>query len=185
MTKPIRAKAGTSKLAAADRHKAFVEAYLSNGRNATQAAITAGYSPKTAAVKGSQLLTDVKISALVEVRAAAVQEAAESATQLSVERTLKELARIAYLDPAKLFDAKGRMLSVHEMDADTRAALVSFETAEEIQGEGEKREVVGYIKKIRLADKVGALDKAMKHLGLFEKDNKQRIPVKVEVELLG
>jgi phage terminase small subunit len=53
------AKSGTSKAAAATRRRLFIETYLANGHNATQAAISAGYSAKTAGSQGQRLLKDV------------------------------------------------------------------------------------------------------------------------------
>jgi phage terminase small subunit len=48
------------------KQQAFVEAYCCNGFNATQAAITAGYSEKTAESQASRLLTNVKIKEAVD-----------------------------------------------------------------------------------------------------------------------
>jgi phage terminase small subunit len=47
------------------KKQAFVDAYLVD-RNATQAAIKAGYSKKTAKQQGSRLLTDVDVQQAVE-----------------------------------------------------------------------------------------------------------------------
>lgn len=55
-------------MALTTKQRAFVEAYLSNGFNATQAAITAGYSKKTAYSQGSRLLKNVEIQAALETR---------------------------------------------------------------------------------------------------------------------
>lgn len=165
-----RAKAGTSKAAAKDRRQAFVAAYLSNGRNATQAAITAGYSPKTATVKASQLLRDVNIAQQVAV----VSERAAAIAGLTVERTLQEIARVAYQDPRKLFDEKGNLKSIPDLDDDAAASVASLEVTEEFEGIGKDRESVGFTKKIKLWDKNTALVTAARHLGLFEKDNAQR-----------
>lgn len=43
------------------KQQKFCNEYLSNGNNATQAAIAAGYSKKTARIIGSKLLTSVNI----------------------------------------------------------------------------------------------------------------------------
>lgn len=67
----------------------FVEFYLANP-NATQAAIKAGYSEKTAKSQGQRLLTDVDIRALVGKR---LDEAA-----MSADEVLHELAAIARED---------------------------------------------------------------------------------------
>jgi phage terminase small subunit len=52
----------TAKLTA--KQARFVEEYLCD-LNATQAAIRAGYSPKTATVQGSRLLTNAKVAAAI------------------------------------------------------------------------------------------------------------------------
>jgi Terminase small subunit len=51
-----RVKAGNGQAAAAARRGVFVQAYMANGHNATQAAITAGFSAKTAYSQGQRLL---------------------------------------------------------------------------------------------------------------------------------
>jgi phage terminase small subunit len=48
------------------KQQAFVEAYCCNGFNATQAAITAGYSEKTATMQASRLLTNDNVKAAVD-----------------------------------------------------------------------------------------------------------------------
>lgn len=55
-------------MALTTKQRAFVEAYLSNGFNATQAAITAGYSQKTAYSQGARLLKNVEVRAQIEAR---------------------------------------------------------------------------------------------------------------------
>ncbi|MCW7556497.1 terminase small subunit [Endozoicomonas gorgoniicola] len=45
-----------------DRQQRFVDEYLANGGNATQAAISAGYSAKTAEATASRLLRNVKVA---------------------------------------------------------------------------------------------------------------------------
>jgi phage terminase small subunit len=66
------------------------------------------------------------------------------------------------------------MIPVHELDDETAAAIASVEVREEFEGQGEGRKLVGYTKKIRFWDKPAAINMAMKHLGLFERDNSQR-----------
>lgn len=50
------------------KQQAFVEAYLANGFNATQAAITAGYSEKTAHATGWENLRKPEIAKIVQRR---------------------------------------------------------------------------------------------------------------------
>lgn len=75
----------------------FVEEYLIV-LNATQAAIRAGYSQHTAKQQGSRLLTNAAVRAEIERRTAKV--AAKS--ELTLEKVLVELARIAFSDIRKV-----------------------------------------------------------------------------------
>ena len=59
--------APTGDMPLSPKYTLFIEAYCM-GRNATQAAIAAGYSPKTAHVQGSRMLTNVKVSSNIEDR---------------------------------------------------------------------------------------------------------------------
>lgn len=68
------------------KQRLFVEAYLANP-NATQAAINAGYSKKTAGSQGERLLRNVEIAALLEKR---VDEAIITANEVLLG--VKEIA---------------------------------------------------------------------------------------------
>lgn len=156
-------KAGTSQIEAQARRRLFCKAYLSNGRNGTQAAISAGFAPHSATVTASKLLTEPKVREYLE---AACKEY-EAVTGINAERTLREIGRIAYLDPRRAFNPDGSVKPVHELDDDTAAAVASVKTLHGDDG------VPLAITDMKFHDKKGALDMAMKHLGLYEKDNQQ------------
>lgn len=164
-----RAKAGTSKRAAAERRRAFIEAYIQNGRNATDAAITAGFSPRSAYSRGLELVKDREVSAAID-EVLAEREAQSGLTTVNV---LREVKRLAMFDSRKLYRDDGTVKRPDEWDDDTAAAVGGFEVEEEYSGTGEDRTLSGYTKKLKIWDKNSALEKAMKHLGLFEKDNAQ------------
>lgn len=166
-------KAGNTQEDAEHRRKLFVEAYLTNGGNASQAAVAAGFSVKTAGAAGSRLLKHVEVLTLIQQRRKVVIEKME----LTTERTLREIARLAYVDPRKFFHADGRPKEITELDDDTAAALAGMEVTEEWSGTGADRVQTGVTKKYKLADKNAALEKAMKHLGEYEADNRQRNPI--------
>jgi phage terminase small subunit len=154
----------------------FVTEYVKDF-NGKQAAIRAGYSPRSAEQQASRLLRSAKVVTLLAPFNRA-QEAAEAsvvkAMELTVDRTRREIARIAYFDPRKMFAADGRPLGIHELDDDTAAVIAGLEVVEAYEGTGPDRVMVGHIKKWKLADKNSALDKAAKILGDYEKDNKQK-----------
>lgn len=154
-----RVKAGTSKVEAAKRRKLFVEAYITNGGNATQAAISAGYSEKTADQQGSRLLKDVKVSADIASRAREVADKYGLTTELAARSIVQELT----FDPAKLFDAEGQLKPVTDLDEDTRMALASIE----FEQVGSKDAPV-FVRKVKWANRAQAREQLMKHLGMFK-----------------
>ncbi len=160
-TKSKRVKQGTSKEAAAKRRKLFIEAYVSNGGNGLQAAIKAGFSPRSAGVTACQLLKEPNIRAEINRRTVEVLAIAQEKTGVTIATVLGELRALVHSDPRRFFDAKGKLLNVNELDADTAAALASFEVTD------------GRTKRIKLWDKNSAITNAMKHLGLFEEDYNQ------------
>jgi len=165
MTKKKRVKAGTSKSAALQRKILFAHAYIVNGNNKTEAAITAGLSKKTAVSAGHRMSMDVEVQRIITQ----ATEKAATKSGLSVERTLLEVARLAYSDPRKFYDAAGALIPVHQLDDDAAACIASIEV-DEI---GTGGNVIGHTKKIKHWDKNAALEKAMKYHGLYKEDNKQ------------
>lgn len=166
--KPI-IKAGTSRASAEIKRKAFVEFYFANGENATQAAISAGFSAKTAGVTGAKMLKDPRVLAEITRRRSELCANLE----ISTERILKERARLAFYDPRKLFDSDGKPIPIHLLDDDTAAALAGLDVHEEYAGTGDDRVFVGYTKKYKLPDKNSSLTALEKIKGMYEQDNKQ------------
>jgi phage terminase small subunit len=158
-------KAGTSIQAAVDRKKLFAEAYIANGGNASEAARSAGYAEKSVGVTGCRLLKDAQVRAILDER----QTALANKYELTAEAIIKSIAQDLHFDPANLFNADGSVKPVTEMDEDTRMALVSIETMQ--IGDPESPAI---IRKIKWATKHQAREQAMKHLGMFERDNKQK-----------
>ena len=70
-------KAGRSAAATAARRKAFADAYLTNGHNATAAAIAAGFAAANAAKAGWRILRKPEVQRLVSTRAKQLAELAD------------------------------------------------------------------------------------------------------------
>ena len=147
----------------------FVQEYLID-LNATQAAIRAGYSAKTAEQQGYQLLQKPSVQAAIAAR----QKEREQRTAVAADRVLLEAARLALFDPRKLFNDDGSPKGITELDDDTAAAVAGIEVVEQFEGSGKERVLVGYLKKYRIADKNSALEKLFRHHGLYERDNGQK-----------
>lgn len=160
----------------------FISEYLID-LNGTQAAIRAGYSENGADVAAIRLLGNVRIAAEI----AKHNDKRAKKVGLEAEGVLDELRKLVYGDTRKLYKDDGITLKQpHEWDDDTAACVAGVEVTEEFAGKGDQRELVGYTKRVKQWDKLGAIDKAMKHLGLFEKDNNQRAPnLQMQINLMG
>lgn len=140
------------------KQAAFVREYLVD-LNATQAAIRAGYSEATAYSAGQRLLKDVEI-------ATAVQKAMDkraAKVEITAERVLQEIAKLAFFDPRKLFDESGRPLHVSQLDDDTAAAVAGLD----VVTQGNQEVGIADVLKIKLADKGQNLERLGRHLKLF------------------
>lgn len=188
-----RVKAGTSKAEAAKRRALFVAAMIENGGNATRAYMAAGFTAKNANVAGVEahkLLKNPKIAAAVEAgRATAVAKAAEAA-DLSIAGTLRELNGIVHSDVRRLFDPMtNALLPINQWPDEAASAVASIKVVEMaggmkiVEGDGAQH-VPMYTKELKFWDKNSGIDKAMKHLGLFEKDNAQKPTTVVYVAAL-
>jgi phage terminase small subunit len=139
------------------QHALFVSEFLKD-RSATKAAIRAGYSEKTAGQIGYQLLQNPSIRA-------AIDEGLDKLLTdngLTAARVLKEMARLAFFDPAKLYDKDGKLLPITQVDEDTRAAIAAIEI------EGTRTSKAGETAKVKLTDKGAALRMAAQHFGLLK-----------------
>lgn len=149
-------KNGVKGMALTDKQRRFIEEYLID-LNATQAAIRAGYSSKTAHEQGAQLLA--KLSIRTEIDKAIAKRSRR--TGITQDRVLRELAKVAFVniaDVINLDEAK-----IHDnIDRDDTAAIASVKvkTTPTETGEIVEREVKTY-------DKLKALELLGKHLGMF------------------
>lgn len=161
------------------KQRRFVEEYLID-LNATQAAIRAGYSPKTAHSAGPRLLENVDVARAID----AGIDARSARVLVEADRVLKELGRIAFLDPRGFFNEKGALKQPHELTEEQAAALASIETAEVFDGRGSERVLVGYARKLKFWDKIGALELAMRHLGLLKERVEHSGEMKITREIV-
>lgn len=136
------------------KQQAFVNEYLID-LNATQAALRAGYSEKTAGKIGGENLQKPEIQQAIQ----ASMEARGKRLEITAERVILELARIAFADTRKLYDADGNLKPIHELDDDT-AACIGGVKVKVVDGETTTTDV-----KIWPKDK--ALDLLAKHFALF------------------
>jgi phage terminase small subunit len=142
-----------------NKQKAFCEEYLIDF-NGTQAAIRAGYSEKTARQQAEQLLSKLDIQQCVKK----LQQDRSKRTEVTQDRVLLEIARLAFNDPRKAFDEYGELLPVQQWPDEVAAAISSIKVTEMKSGDDE---VVTQLKEVKFWDKGKQIELAAKHLGMF------------------
>lgn len=153
------------------RIRNFIENYIATG-NAKDSAIAAGYSPKSAAAIGCQLAKRPDVVQAMKAR----QEVLARKFELQTDDVLRELSAIVHFDPRRLFDEVGGLIRIKDLPEDVAKAIAGIDVAIKMEGKDVIR-----VMKLRFADKNAAIEKAMKHLGLFERDNKQQTNAMTEL----
>jgi phage terminase small subunit len=138
------------------RHQRFVAQYLID-LNGSQAAIRAGYAPRSAARYGVKLLRHPGIAAAVSQELAAREEKA----RITGDRVLQEYGRMAFANMRDFADWGRNGVTLREQSdlSEADAAAVAEILPSDANGKGGK---------IKLYDKKAALDALARHLGLFD-----------------
>lgn len=143
------------------KQKRFCEEYIVD-LNATQAAIRAGYSKKTAHVIGFEHLSKPKIQEYIST----LRAEQEKRTEITADMVVAELAKIGFANMQQYVNGGNNVLELKNLDSKVTAAVSKVKTTLKEDG--------SVITEIGLYDKVAALEKLGRHLGIFEKDNAQQ-----------
>lgn len=140
---------------------AFVREYLLD-LNATQAALRAGYSARTARSMGAENLTKPDIATAI---AAAKAERSER-TKVDADWLLMRLAEEAEADVADIYDDHGNLRPVADWPMIWRKGLVAgLETVREKVGEDEHgNPEYATVQKVKLSDRIKRLELIGKHI---------------------
>lgn len=154
-----------------EKQKRFADEYLID-LNATQAAIRAGYSPRSAGEQASRLLKNAKVRAYIDERMAELSRR----TGVNQERILRELARIAFVNAPDLINMEDATVR-EDATVDDMAAIASVrvKVIPTENGQGIERE-------IRLADKIRALDLLGKRFAMWTE--RQQIDANFGVQII-
>ena len=154
----------------------FARAYLANGGDRNAAVLEANPASATWTVKSRTTRASTLLkTASVQAELARLELGAINHTIVTRARVITEVARAAFFDPRRLFDDDGNMIDPGEWSDEIASAVASLEVSE-------RGDVT--TTKVKLVNKDSALDKLMKHLGLYELDNEQANPVATNLEQL-
>ena len=112
-------------------------------------------------------------------RLAVLQAQQAQRAEVRADRVLAELAAIAFADVGDLFDpATGKLKPLGQLQARVRASIASVESDDVTDPDGT---IMGQAHKVKLLDKVRALEMLGKHLGLFNDGAQQATQVVVQI----
>lgn len=157
----------------------FCEEYLID-LNATQASIRAGYSVESAGSIGSENLTKPEVRAYVD---AAMAERSKR-TGINADRVLRELGRIAFINPKDLIalDTAAVNPEANEDDLAVIAGVkVKYVPHKEFDKDGEPVIETAIEREVKFCDKLKALEMCGRHLGMFKDNPEANVPVTVVI----
>jgi phage terminase small subunit len=140
------------------RQEMFCREYIIS-LNATEAAIKAGYSKRTARQQGQRLFTNVD----VQERIAELQKESFGRAEIDADRVLKELEHLATYDPRKVLDWGPDGFRIKD------SSELTAQEAKIITGLSESPSQWGWRRQVKLADRLRALELLGKHYSLFAK----------------
>lgn len=159
------------------KQRAFVDEYLVD-LNASAAARRAGYSDRTAYRTGADNLRKPQIAAAIE----AAQAARAKRTEVTADRVVEELAKVGFanlLDYFHLTSEGEPVIDLSDITRDQAAALAELQVEDFVEGRGDDSRQVRRVR-IKVADKLRALDQLGQHLGIAK-----RVDVTSDGEKLG
>lgn len=143
-----------------DKQKRFVEEYCVDF-NATQAAIRAGYSKKTAKETGYENLTKPHIKNEIDKRI----EKRKKKLEVTEKEIIAELAKIGFSDMSKYYEQGFELKDITTLPIEFTSAI-----KEVVNIKTDKTTRIG----IKLYAKVHALELLGKHLGMWQADQSDK-----------
>lgn len=144
-------------MALTPKQAAFVREYLAD-LNATQAAVRAGYSERTAKQQGQRLLTKADVAAAI----AAAQAERSARTQVTTDAVVAELAKVAFSDMRSFVEWGPAGVALKDSKALSAGAAACVAEVSQTTSES------GGSLKFKLHGKVQALELLGRHLGMFK-----------------
>ncbi len=139
----------------------FCQEYIKD-LNATQAAIRAGYSERSAQVTASRLLSDAMVLETIDK----LYKQRSHEVKIDANYVLARLAEIDQMDVADILTDDMEFRPISEWPSAWRRYVSGVDLAEMFEGRGPERTVVGILKKIKWPDKVKNLELLGKHVNV-------------------
>ncbi len=144
------------------RAETFAQEYART-RNGPASALAAGYPP---GYRHDKISSRTDIAARIQE----IWQAQFDEANITPERVMRELERIAFQDIRPIFDSEGNLKPIHELDDDVAATIASVDVETRWEGKGDDAVPV-FTKKVRRVDKMAALSILARHFKIVGDDN--------------
>lgn len=156
--------------------EAYAQEWIKCPENQTQAAINAGFSPKTAAVKASVMMRDERI----QKRIAELMEERNKRLRVSADYVLLRLVEIDQMDVLDILNDDGSLKPISQWPKIWRTTLSGFDLSSTIINMNENA-IENILKKIKWPDKVKNLELIGKHVDVNAFRERLEIDVKMTI----
>ncbi|HCB8614778.1 TPA: terminase small subunit [Escherichia coli] len=141
--------------------EAYCQSYIKTPENQTQAAINAGFSPNTAAVKASVMMRDERI----QKRIAELMEERNKRMRVSADYVLMRLVEIDQMDVIDILDDEGGLKPVSQWPKVWRTSLSAIDINRiRMAGKDGEDDIESTLQKVKWPDKVKNLELIGKHV---------------------
>lgn len=118
-------------------------------------------------VNSSKLMADAKVQQRVlEIKDNAVKKA-----EITLIDVLEKLAILLNFNLKDLFNEDGTMKAIHELTDEQAMCIQDYQCEELFQNMGGERVMIGYLKKVKVTDRLSAIDKWMRKFGAYINTN--------------
>lgn len=161
------------------KQEEFCRKYVENGGNGTQAYLEVyGCDEDSARTNASRLLTNDNVQEYINE----LQEEARNRHRITVDKIANEYMKLAFFNPADVFNDNGTMKDIQQLDNNVTAAIKSIKIKEDYRYEDGEQVFDGYTKEITFADKRASLDSLGKFLGMFVEKYELGNDIKINIE---
>lgn len=141
--------------------EAYCQSYIKSPENQSQAAIDAGFSPNTAAVKASVMMRDERI----QKRIAELMEERNKRMRVSADYVLMRLVEIDQMDVIDILDDEGGLKPISQWPKVWRTSLSAMDINRiRMAGKDDEDDIESTLQKIKWPDKVKNLELIGKHV---------------------
>jgi phage terminase small subunit len=152
-----------------EKQERFCQAYIEFGNKSEayrQAYDADAMNSNTVHVKACELFNNGKISVRIEE----LQNEIRERNKIKIDDVLSVLTDMIKFDISELYDENDNLKSIHDIPKSHRQMISSIKSDHLYGG----KEIIGETKEIKTLNKLDVIEKFMKHLGGYEKDNSQK-----------